>query len=112
MAQRQRDGFASDVNLGLLRTATQHRFDILQRLRRGDAEHALADKTRHVDVTGGHQQHPLRRLNGGGRQFTFRMRRIDHFNASAPALTLGRRVEQTGAQHTGDHAVRAGRDNG
>ena len=37
--------FGGDVNLGLFSTAMQHRFDILQGLRRGAAEHALADKS-------------------------------------------------------------------
>ena len=103
---------AGNVDLSLFCATAQHCFNILQRLRRGNLEDPFADETRHVDVTGGNQQHPLRRLNGGGRQFALRVRRIDHFNAGAPALTLGRRIEQAGAQHTGDHAVRAGRDNG
>ncbi|MNS65980.1 hypothetical protein D3C72_991730 [compost metagenome] len=103
---------AGDVNLSLFSTTTQHRLDILQCLRRSNLENPFADKTRHIDRACGDQQNPLRRCNGRRRQLAFRVRRIDHFHAGAPALTLRRRIKQTRAQHTGDHAVRASRNNG
>ncbi len=104
--------FGRDVDLGLLHPATQHRFDILQGLGRSALEHSFTDEPRHIHRRAGDQQHPLGGFNGRGRQLTFRMGRINDFDTGAPTLTLGRCIKQTSAQHTGDHAVRAGRNNG
>ncbi|MCY1458576.1 hypothetical protein D9M71_759720 [compost metagenome] len=105
-------GLRCDIHLSLFSATTQHRFDILQRLGRGALEQALADETRHIHRRAGHQQHPFGRVDRGRRQLPFGVRRIAYFDAGAPALTLGRRIEQAGTQHTGDHAVRAGSNNG
>ncbi|MNC49624.1 hypothetical protein D3C75_988130 [compost metagenome] len=106
------DRFRSGVNLRFLRTTLQHGFHVLQGLGRGALEHSLANKPRHVHGRAGHQQHPLGRIEGGRRQLLFRMCDIGDFDTGAPALTLGRGIKQPGTQHTGDHAVRAGRDDG
>ncbi|MNK76183.1 hypothetical protein D3C87_957460 [compost metagenome] len=106
------DGFGSDVDLCLLRSSPQHGFHVLQGLSRGTLEQPLADKPRHVHGRAGHQQHPLGCVEGGRRQLFFGMRDIGDFDTGAPALALGRGVEQPCTQHTGDHAVRAGRNDG
>ncbi|MNS88713.1 hypothetical protein D3C72_1227010 [compost metagenome] len=106
------DGLFGGVNLSVLRSTAQHGFHVLQGLGRGALEHPLADKARHFHRRAGHQQHPLRRVEGGRRQLLFGMRGIGDFDTGAPALALGRGIEQPGTQHTGDHAVRAGRNDG
>ena len=106
------NGFGGHVNLRLIGALAQHRLHVLQGLGRSALEHALADESRHVHRRTGHQQYPLGRLQRGGRQLPLRVRRIGDFDAGAPALALRCSIQQTGAQHTGDHAVRAGRNNG
>ncbi|MNF91153.1 hypothetical protein D3C84_737460 [compost metagenome] len=104
--------FGRRVHLRFLGSASQQRINILQGLGRGALEHPLANKSGHVHWRAGHQQYPLGIVDGRGRQLAFRVCGIADFDAGAPALTLGRGIQQPGAQHTGDHAVRAGRNNG
>ncbi len=101
-----------EKNLGLFGAATQHRIDVLQGLGRGAAEQAFADEARHVHRAAGNQQDPFGRFEGRRRQLAFRVGRVMDFNTGAPTLALRRGVQQAGAQHTGDHAVGAGRHNG
>jgi hypothetical protein len=105
-------GFGCGVNLRFFGTASQHRFDILQGVCRSALEHTLADESRHIHRRAGDQQHPLGGLDRGRRQLAFRVRHIHHFDTGAPALTLRRGIEQAGAQHAGDHAVGASRNDG
>lgn len=103
---------AGNVQLGFLRAPLQHRFNVLQRLGRGALIHAFADKALHVHGRAGDQQHPLGRVNCGLGKCALGVVRIHHFDAGAPALALRGGVQQAGAQHTGDHAVGAGSNNG
>jgi hypothetical protein len=101
-----------DIDLRLLGTASQHRFDVLQRLSRRALEHSLADKTQHIHRRAADHQHPLGGFYRRSRQLTFRMSSIMHFDTGAPALALRRSIKQTRAEYAGDHAVRAGCNNG
>ncbi|MNP14148.1 hypothetical protein D3C76_1064610 [compost metagenome] len=113
---RHRGGLLHDIrgeqNLGLFGAAAQHRIDVLQGQGRGAAEQAFANEPRHVHRAAGNQQDPLGRFEGRRRQLAFRVGRVVDFDTGAPTLALRRSVQQAGAQHTGDHAVRAGRHNG
>ncbi|MNO80980.1 hypothetical protein D3C76_722050 [compost metagenome] len=105
-------GIRRDIHLSVFSTTAQHRFNILQRLGRRALEQSFADETRHIHRHAGHQQHPLGRVDRCRRQLALGVRRINDFDAGAPALTLGCCLEQTGTQHTGDHGARAGSNNG
>ncbi|MNQ82755.1 hypothetical protein D3C85_978160 [compost metagenome] len=100
------------IDLGLTGGLAQERFAILQRLGRRALVHALTNEARQIQRTSADHQHPLRRLDRGLRQVSFRVLPVVDFDTGAPALTLRSSVQQACTQNAGNHAVGAGRDNG
>ncbi len=103
---------AGDIDLGLFGTTAQYRLDIRQGLGRCALEHTLADKPLHIHRRAADQQYPFGFIECGLGQLALRVLHIHHFNAGVQAHALRGGVQQAGAQHTGDHAVRAGSNNG
>ncbi|MCY1181689.1 hypothetical protein D9M73_222060 [compost metagenome] len=100
------------IDLGLTGCLAQERFGILQGLGRRALVQTFANEARQVQRTGADHQHPLGRIDGGLRQLPFRVLAVVDFDAGAPALALGGSVQQARTEHTGDHAVGAGRNDG
>ena len=105
-------GGVGDIHPGFFGAPAQHAFDIRQCLGRCALEHTLADKPLHLHRGTADQQHPLGIINRRLGQLALRALYIDDFNTGVQAHALGGGVQQAGAQHTGDHAVRAGGNNG